>query len=220
MLRNNVQGNGNINYNVSSVDSNTATLVPILSKGKKGRKRNITFTNSLQFNDNNIISNAINDYNHNIINASLSSSTSANTISNHHLKSNNIIANKLKLLKQKSNVYSTSLNQNNNSNININTANNTTHTSAIMNTMVETTKAEQSMKRIKIDYSNTNDTIILKKILHYNMQYKDKLIEECNILIELLMRKRYRNVMECKIFEMGGPKKRKLIDNIKTEKSK
>ena len=223
--KNDIEGN-NDKKSFDNISHNVALLVPILKVKKEKKKGNMSCINTtVQFIDN-ITSNIItNDNNKNNDNNNTTSSSSSSI---QHTKSNTSGTNKLKSSLKHNSSSSSILSQNNDLNSNIISTSSSIQTTTTTIPTITTTssntdiveipsnniiKKESNKINSEINYTNPHDTIILNNILTINLQIKNKLIEECNIIIELLLRKRYCNLSECKLFEIGGTRKRKLLDS-------
>ena len=215
MLGNIKQETDSINTK-TSVDSNNVTLVSILKVKKEKKKSDMSsFINTtVQFIDNNnnnndIASNVVITDNDNISSNYTSCTNKLKSSLKHNSSSSSIVSQKNDL---KLNITSnTSTTQSTTTTIpTISTA---THDNILEIPCKDIIKKQSNKKKSEINYTNPHDTLILNNILTLNLQIKNKLIEECNIIIELMLRKRYRNLSECKLFEIGGTRKRKLLDS-------
>jgi hypothetical protein len=231
----NIKQDTDSNNTKTSIDSNNVALVSVLKVKKEKKKNNMSCMNTeVQFIDNNndIAANVITDNNdtgnnnytnsNNIIKINpTSSSSSSSSSSIQNTKNNTSCTNKLKSSLKHNSSSSSLLAQKNDLKLNIIYTASTIQsppTTIPTTTILEIPgkdiiKKESNKINSEINYTNPQDTIILNNILTLNLQIKNKLIEECNIIIELILRKRYRNISECKLFEIGGTRKRKLLDS-------
>lgn len=214
MLGNIKQDTDSINTK-TSVDSNNVTLVSILKVKKEKKKSDMSCINTtVQFIDNNnnndIISNvAITDNNNTSNNNYTSCTNKLKSSLKHNSSSSSIVSQKndlkLNIISNTSTIQSTTTT--------IPTISTATYDKILEIPCKDIIKKQSNKKKSEINYANPHDTLILNNILTLNLQIKNKLIEECNIIIELMLRKRYRNLSECKLFEIGGTRKRKLLDS-------
>lgn len=232
----NIKQETDSNNTKTCVDSNNVTLVSILKVKKEKKKSNMPYINTtVQFIDNNndIVSNVLitdnnNTSNNNYTNSNnITTSSSFSSSSIQNTNSNSSCTNKLKSSLKNNSSSSSILSQKNDLKSNIisttSTIQSTTTTIPTISTVTynnileipgkDIIKKQSNKIKSEINYTNPHDTIILNNILNLNLQIKNKLIEECNIIIELMLRKRYRNLSECKLFEIGGTRKRKLLDS-------
>ena len=212
----NIKQDTDSNHTKTSVDSNNVTLVSILKVKKEKKKSDMSCINTtVQFIDNNnnndIVSNnvVITDNNNTSNNNYTSCTNKLKSSLKHNSSSSSIVSQKndlkLNIISNTSTTQSTTTS--------IPTISTPTYDNILEIPCKDIIKKQSNKKKSEINYTNPHDTLILNNILTLNLQIKNKLIEECNIIIELMLRKRYRNLSECKLFEIGGTRKRKLLDS-------